>query len=436
MKTTKVQSAQVVQLVLSDEMKLYFDQMCDYRRYIWNKALALWQDLYKAHTIFDEVYKYEFSPVIDKKTGKVKSVKEKQYHRNPSPTWQSVKAMLVDSKEDWEDLRSSRTLQLACKDLGETWSRLFDKSSVNAKMPKFKSKRAPRQGFKSDRIRIEKGKLVLDQPRGLKKYLKDNNLNWWQSIQTTEPLKMERAQTVSFFKEKGKYLAAIAYQKEVQPKAKTGKANGIDVNTSHYNDVEGIHYLFSKRLLYCYHEIADCQRRLARKRRVNGKIKAQRSNNYVKTKNKLNYWYERAKHIQVDWLQKYTTKLVDNYDRIVIEDLNVAGMKMGIASKSVHRAMFGRFRQILTYKCAWYGRELIVADRWYPSTQRCANCGFVKTGDEKITLYGNQKHNTKHNEYICYNCGYQNDRDVNAMLNLVYLVIDDEQMRQLLKNNK
>lgn len=431
----KIQSAQVVQLVLSDEMKSYFDQMCDYRRYIWNKALALWQDLYQAHTVFDEIYKYEFTPVTDKKTGKVKQVKEKQYHRNPLPTWQSVKAMLVEDKEDWEDLRSSRSLQLACKDLGEAWSRFFDKSLVNCKMPKFKSKREPRQGFKSDRVRIEDGKLVLDLPRALKRYLKDNSLDWWQALETTEPLKMLKAQTVSFFKEKNKYYAAVAYQKETAAKPKTGKANGVDLNTSHYNDIAGVHYLLSKRLLYCYHEIANCQRRLARKRKVNGLRKAQRSNSYVKTRNKLNYWYERAKHIQKDWLQKYTNQLIDNYDLIVIEDLNVNAMKMGIASKSVHRAMFGMFRQILNYKCKWYDKELIIADKWYPSTQRCANCGFVKTGEDKITLYGNKKHKTKHNEYICYNCGYRNDRDINAMLNLVYLAVDDETMKQLVKAN-
>lgn len=189
---TKIQTAQVVQLVLSDEMEQYFDQMCDYRRYIWNKALALWQDLYQAHIVLDKVYKYEFVPVFDKKSGKVKQIKEKQYHLNPSPTWQSVKAVLVEDKEDWEDLRSSRTLQLACKDLGEAWSRFFDKSLKNCKMPKFKSKREPRQGFKSDRIRIEDGKLILDLPRALKRYLKDNNLDWWQAIETTEPLKMQK----------------------------------------------------------------------------------------------------------------------------------------------------------------------------------------------------------------------------------------------------
>ena len=91
------------------------------------------------------------------------------------------------------------------------------------------------------------------------------------------------------------------------------------------------------------------------------------------------------------------------------------------ASKGMQRSLFSRFRQILTYKCDWYGKELILADKTYPSTQRCAACGHVKKGDEKITLQGNTKHGTKHNEYVCYECGYKNDRDENAVLNLLAL---------------
>ena len=67
-------------------------------------------------------------------------------------------------------------------------------------------------------------------------------------------------------------------------------------------------------------------------------------------------------------------------------------------------------------------KELILADQFYPSTQRCSNCGHIKTGDEKITLQGNQKHGTKHNEYVCYECGAVMDRDENAVANLLALL--------------
>ena len=77
---------------------------------------------------------------------------------------------------------------------------------------------------------------------------------------------------------------------------------------------------------------------------------------------------------------------------------------------------------MMEYKSQKFGKTLIIADRYYPSTQRCSACGFVKTGDDKITLSGNHKHGTRHHQYICYQCGYKDDRDHNAVLNLLALV--------------
>ena len=122
-------------------------------------------------------------------------------------------------------------------------------------------------------------------------------------------------------------------------------------------------------------------------------------------------------------MHKFTTQLVNDYDQIVIEDLDVKKMQMThVASKGLQRSMFGYFRQVLAYKCDWYGKELIFADQHYPSTQRCSQCGHVKKGDEKITLQGNPKHHTNHNEYVCYRCGAVMDRDKNAVNNLLALI--------------
>ncbi|MCI5768577.1 MAG: transposase [Ligilactobacillus ruminis] len=116
-------------------------------------------------------------------------------------------------------------------------------------------------------------------------------------------------------------------------------------------------------------------------------------------------------------------KLVNNYDQIAIEDLDVKRMLMShVASKGLQRSLFGCFRQVLAYKCQWYGRELFLADKFYPGTQRCSRCGFVKTGDDKISLDGNMKHKTRHNEYVCYECGAVMDRDENAVMNLMALI--------------
>mgnify|MGYP000040183258 CR=1 FL=1 len=125
---------------------------------------------------------------------------------------------------------------------------------------------------------------------------------------------------------------------------------------------------------------------LARKREANGKL-ATKSNNYFAVRTKLQRDYRKVANIQNDLLQKFTTKLVDNYDQIVIEDLAVKQMMMThVASKGMQRSLFSRFRQILTYKCDWYGKELILADKTYPSTQRCAACGYKNDRDENAVL--------------------------------------------------
>ncbi|WP_237757344.1 RNA-guided endonuclease InsQ/TnpB family protein, partial [Lactiplantibacillus xiangfangensis] len=161
---------------------------------------------------------------------------------------------------------------------------------------------------------------------------------------------------------------------------------------------------------------------LAHKRVVN-RNNATKGGRYVAMRAKLQRDYRKVANIQHDIIQKFTIKLVNSYDKIVIEDLSVKVMQMShVASKGLQRSMFGYFRQTLSYKCEWYGKKLILANSQYPSTQRCSKCGHIKSGNDKITLKGNTTHQTKHSEYVCYSCGVVLDRDENAVANLLDLI--------------
>lgn len=93
---------------------------------------------------------------------------------------------------------------------------------------------------------------------------------------------------------------------------------------------------------------------------------------------------------------------------ITIEDLNVSGMmKNRHLSKSVAQQKFFEFRTKLLAKCNEYGIELRVVDRFYPSSKTCHNCGCIKS-DLKLS----------DRTYHCCECGYTEDRDYNASLNL------------------
>ena len=379
---------QKVRLYPNQTMKRVLDDLCDYRRYCWNQGLALWNDMYDASLVLG-----------DKKL---------------LPSEYKVRNELVANKEDWQYQLSSRCLQLASLDLGKAWQSFFKKSLPDWGKPKFKSKKAPRQGFKTDRAKIINGKLRLDKPLEAKA---------WYDISFKGAKSLDGdLKVVSIYRENGKYWASLPFEVEMAKKTKTGKKSAVDVNVGHFNYTEGKINTLPNNLKALYKRIKHYQRKLARKRVVNGK-KATQSNNYVKTIAKLQRDYRRVDNIQHDIVQKFTTMLVNNYDKVAIEDLVVKEMQMShVASKGLQRSLFGYFRQVLTYKVEWYGKELILADRCYPSTQRCSECGFIKTGEDKVGLDGNKKHGTKHNEYICYKCGAVMDRDENAVRNLLVLI--------------
>ena len=412
-------------------MKKVLDQECDYRRYCWNKALAFWNALYQAHKSIDYIQYTKFTPKFNKKTKKW-SIEQFNKHLNPSPNWRLVRNFLVSQKQDWQYEHSARILQLSIQDLGKAWQNFFDRAQPDWGMPKFRSKKAPRQGFKTDRAKIINNQLVLDCPR------KSPFRKAWKGIKLSEKPLDYHFGVISIYREKNKYYACIPYQVENPlAKAKTGRITGVDVNVGHFDYFDGQLQVLPKRLDHYYKQIKHYQRQLAKKRVINGKKTGTKSKRYLKTRTKLQIAYQRAHNLQHDLMHKFTTFLVNNYDQIVIENLSVKGMLMShIASKGIHRSMFGLFRKLLTYKCSWYDKKLIIANKLYPSTQRCAICGTVKKGDDKITLRGNRKHGTRHNEFVCYNPNCPNylkvvDRDFNAMLNLTLLAIYPELNRAL-----
>ena len=400
-------------------MTKVLDNLCDYRRYCWNQGLNLWNELYNQRVKMVPVSLRKKSQLAIKDKTIVFSEEEQKLLRLfPSPSERIVRNLMVNDKEDWQYLLSSRVLQWAIRDLANAWSAFFDsKKSKTKKLkagkPSFRSKKNPKQGFKTDRAQIKNGKLVLDKPRAYK--------NTWYGISFRGyDLPDGKIKHCAITKIGNKYYASLTIDCSEQSLPKTGKNTAIDANVNHFDYTGGSFVVCPKQLDTLYVQIKHYQRLLARKRQVDGK-KATRSKQYFEVRTKLQKCYKRVTAIQNDLLHKFTTEIYRNYDTVVIEDLNVKAMQMSKKAKNLHRSLFGRFRLYMEYKANKFGKELILADRYYPSTQRCSNCGHVKTGEDKIGLNGNKKHGTKHNEYVCYECGYEDDRDHNAVMNLLAL---------------
>lgn len=393
------------------DMKQVLDSLCDYRRYCWNEALDLWNTLYEQRLIglTDE----ERSTIQELVKSKQPLTDELQELNTlyPLPSQYTVRDILVSQKDDWQYLLSSRVLQCTVKDLATAWSRFYKNSKEFGK-PKFKSRKDLKQGFKTDSSRIVNGKLVLDKPQPYKE-------KWYPISFRGANLPDGKISLCSVTRVNGKYYASFVIDMETPNLTKTGKVNAVDLNVDHFDTVDGRFNLQSKLLNKLYNRVKHYQRVLARKRLENSDYK--NSKGYQATRAKLQATYERIRNIQDDLLHKFTTSLFVNYDTVVIEDLDVKKMQMKKQAKNLHRSLFGRFRQYMEYKAIKFDKKLIVADRFYPSTQRCSHCGFIKTGEDKITLEGNKKYGTKHNEYVCYECGFTADRDYNAVLNLLAL---------------
>ena len=401
-----------VRLYPNKTMQTVLDSLCDYRRYCWNQGLELWSTLYEARLIgLPDELRAKIKASLTDKT--IEFSEEEQAFRAlfPAPTERKVRDELVAQKADWQFELSSRALQLAIKDLAVAWNLFFENPKTAGK-PGFQSRKKLKQGFKTDSARIINGCLVLEQPQAYK--------GEWSSIRFKgASIPDGKLKLCAVTRTKGKYIATITMDVEPVELPKTGKKTAVDANVDHFDTTDGQTSLKPELLDPLYAKVRTYQRQLARKRKVNKNYR--HSKGYQATRAKLQATYERIRNVQNDLLHKFTTDLYRENDTVVIEDLDVKGMQMKKKAKNLHRSLFGRFRQFMEYKAEKFGKTLIVADRFYPSTQRCSACGHVKTGDEKITLSGNTKHGTKHHEYVCYRCGHEDDRDNNAVLNLLAL---------------
>ena len=397
-----------VRLYPNKTMKRVLDSLCDYRRYCWNEALACWNGQYETRLIGLP------EDILNKLRSKTEDLTDDEkdlVNQYPNPSHYSVRDELTARKEDWQYAFSSRVLRQAVKDLATAWTLFFNNQEAAGKLT-FKTRKAPRQGFKTDRARIRNGRLLLDKPSGYQ--------GKWTTIRFKGLSNPDGAITLcSVTRVNGRYLATFTLEVEPTPLPRTGQKTAVDANVDHFDTTEGRITLKPEVLNPLYARVRHYQRILARKRCRNPR--AIHSKGYQATRTKLQRTYERIAHIQKDLLHKFTTDLYQRFDTVVIEDLDVKKMQMSKRAKNLHRSLFGKFRQMMEYKSQKFEKTLIIADRFYPSTQRCSSCGFIKTGDDKITLSGNLKHGTRHNEYICYHCGYEGDRDHNAVLNLLAL---------------
>lgn len=205
----------------------------------------------------------------------------------------------------------------------------------------------------------------------------------------------------------GKYYASVLYEYESQVAEHTDveKSIGLDYAADGlYVDSDGNSAQMPKYLKKAQFRLKKKQRKLSKKRAMGKEIQ---SNRYYKLKKQIASLHEKVRHQRQDFLHKRSRELVNAYDYIGIEDLDMKEMA-GTHGKSTAENGWGLFTGMLTYKAQEEGKHVIKVGRYFPSSQMCHACGTPNPSLRDLGIRG----------WICPVCGVWHDRDHNAANNL------------------
>lgn len=264
-----------------------------------------------------------------------------------------------------------------------------------ARYPKFKSRKRSRKSatFQNNAFTFRDGRLKLA------KTSEPLNVVWHRPIpEAAEPSTV----TVSC-DGAGRWFVSLCVEESVTPLPPTGTAVGIDAGLTHLITLSTGEKVSNPR-----HERAD-RKKLA-KAQKNLARKEKGSHNRVKARLRVARIHARIADRRRDHLHKVTTRLVRENQALAIEDLTARNMlKNRSLVRAVSDAAWSELRSMLEYKTRWYGRELLLVDRWFPSSKLCSTTGCSH-------VHRRMPVNVR--SWTCPGCGTTHDRDVNAAKNI------------------
>ena len=316
------------------------------------------------------------------------------YQRQQRVGYVQTSALLTEWKRS-EDLAflnevSSVPLQQALRHLQGAFAAFWDK---RARYPKFKSRKKSRASAEYTRsaFRYRDGHLWLakmDAPL---------DIRWSRPLPGgAEP------STVTVSRDPaGRWFVSLLCECPIGPLPPSGTTVGIDAGLTSLVTLSTGEKITNPR-----HERRDRARLALAQRRLSRKTKG--SENRARARVKVARVHARITDRRRDYLHKLSTRLVRDNQAVVIEDLNVAGMLRNHSlARAISSAAWSDLRGMLEYKCDWYGRDLIVAGRWFPSSKTCSDCGH-QIGALPLSI----------REWVCPACGVRHDRDTNAARNI------------------
>lgn len=327
---------------------------------------------------------------------------QKEYQENKKkPKGGDLSKRLTELKKEeetvWLGEVSAIPLQQSLRDLDQAYSNFFNsckgkRKGKKVKPPKFKKRKSKQSarftdnGFKicpnSDYVYFAKiGKIKVIWSREL------------PAIPSSATLIKDSADRyfVSF---------VVEYNPEFLPE--NNNSVGIDLGITDFATLSNGEKIKSPKPL---------KKQLTRLRRLQKNLsrKEKGSNRREVARKKLAKLHAKISDTRNDFLHKLSTKIINENQVIVLEDLNVSGMmKNRKLARAISDLGWRSFRTMLEAKALIYGRDFRVIDRWTPTSQTCSHCGF-KGGKKELNV----------REWTCLNCGTNHDRDVNASKNIL-----------------
>ena len=373
-----------LKLYLNRTQQEQLDLMFGNNRFVWNQMLAMMNERYQnnKHLPFLGKYKLDY--------------------------------LLKPLKKQYSFLKKSdaTSFQVVNASLTQAWKNFFNDKTGKIGKPKFHSRKYLRQSYT--------GKSTIKVAG--KRYLKIPKLGYIKTSKTTtlEECKIKRY-TLSL-EPNGKYYLSLQVEvPEIKLFPKTNKAVGIDVGVANlailsdgtkYPSFDGSYFEKKAKIWQKKYSKRKYQAQVLVAQDKNRQVAIPRSlenfKNWQKAQKQKAVYQAKIANQRKDYLHKLTTKIVKQYDVIVIEDLKTKNLlKNHKLAKAISNASWYLFRTMLEYTCKWYGKKLVTVDP--RNTSRiCSNCNF-NSGEKQLEI----------REWTCPKCHVHHDRDINAAVNIL-----------------